>query len=211
VKVWEVKFSRAGEFEKVARAFDLTGHSSGVYSFSFSADSSRMATVSKDGTWKVFDTAVEFTKGQDPTVIMNGSYSWDSNLPSNITISPDGKVVALNQDKSLAFYSVLSGDSAGSLTDVHSESVSQVIFSSGSDLVFTSGDRHVRVFHNVPGMRIQIQVQCTVMFWVFRFLPGKRIHIQLQCTGMSGPFIMCPVRVFIFGYSDSVQACSGFA
>lgn len=25
VKVWEVKFSRSGEFEKVARAFDLTG------------------------------------------------------------------------------------------------------------------------------------------------------------------------------------------
>ena len=142
---------------------------------------------------------------QDPTVIMSGPYSWDSNLPSNITISPNGKVVALSQDKSLAFYSVLSGDSAGSLTDVHSEPVSQVIFSSGSDLVFTSGDRHVRVFHNVPGMRIQIQVQCTVMFWVFRFLPGKRIHIQLQCTGMYGPFIMCPVRVFIFGYSQ----CTG--
>jgi len=157
VKVWEVKFSRSGEFEKVARAFDLTGHTSGVYSFSFSADSSRMATVSKDGTWKVFDTAVEFTKGQDPTVIMSGSYSWDSNLPSNITISPDGKVVALSQDKSLAFYSVLTGSTAGTLTDVHTEQVTQVIFSSGSDLVFTSGDKHVRVFHNVPGMKIQIQ------------------------------------------------------
>ena len=29
-----------------------------------SADSGRMATVSKDGTWKVFDTAVEWGKGQ---------------------------------------------------------------------------------------------------------------------------------------------------
>ena len=70
VKVWEVKFSRLGEFEKVARAFDLV-------------------TVSKDGTWKVFDTAVEYTKGQDPTVIMSGSYIWDSNLFINITISPE--------------------------------------------------------------------------------------------------------------------------
>ena len=25
VKVWEVKFSRSGDFEKAARAFDLTG------------------------------------------------------------------------------------------------------------------------------------------------------------------------------------------
>lgn len=30
VKVWEVKLSRLGEFEKVARAFDLIGHSSGA-------------------------------------------------------------------------------------------------------------------------------------------------------------------------------------
>ena len=61
VKVWEVKFSRSGDFEKAARAFDLTGavsidllsmfknccsgHRSGVYSFAFSADSGKMATV----------------------------------------------------------------------------------------------------------------------------------------------------------------------
>jgi len=157
VKVWEVKFSRAGEFEKVSRAFDLTGHSSGVYSFSFSADSGRMATVSKDGTWKVFDTAVEFTKGQDPTVITSGSYSWDSSLPSSITISPDGAVVALSQDKNLEFYSVVTGESAGSMTGVHTEPVTQLAFTSDSQLVVTAGDRHVRVFHNVPGIRIKIQ------------------------------------------------------
>ena len=46
-----------------------------------------MVTVSKDGTWKVFDAAVKYTKGQDPTVIMSGSYIWDSNLFINITIS----------------------------------------------------------------------------------------------------------------------------
>jgi len=157
VKVWEVKFSRSGEFEKVARAFDLTGHSSGVYSFSFSADSGRMATVSKDGTWKVFDTAVEFAKGQDPTVIMSGSYPWDNNMPSKITISPDGAVVVLSHDKSLAFYSVLTGADAGTVTGVHTEPVSQTIFSSDSQLVLSAGDKHVKILHNVPGIRIKIQ------------------------------------------------------
>ena len=63
--MWEVKFSRLGEFEKVARAFDLTGRSSGVYSFIFSADSGKVVTVFKDDTWKVFDTAIEYTKGED--------------------------------------------------------------------------------------------------------------------------------------------------
>jgi len=157
VKVWEVKFSRSGEFEKVSRAFDLTGHSSGVYSFSFSADSSRVATVSKDGTWKVYDTAIEYTKGQDPTVIISGSYSWDPSHRSNISLSPDGKVVVLFHEKTLAFYSVLTGDCTGTIVDPHTEPLTQVVFSAGSDIVLTSGDKHVRVFHNVPGIKIQIQ------------------------------------------------------
>lgn len=42
----------------------ISGHTSGVYSFSFSSDSSKVATVSKDGTWKVFNTAIEYNKGQ---------------------------------------------------------------------------------------------------------------------------------------------------
>ena len=94
---------------------------------------------------------------------MSGSYPWDNNQPSNISISPDGKVVALSHDKSLAFYSVLTGLSAGTVTDVHTEPVTQVIFSADSDLVFTCGDRHVRVLHNVPGLRIKVQVSSSVV------------------------------------------------
>ncbi|KAG8252039.1 Transducin beta-like protein 2 [Homalodisca vitripennis] len=59
VKVWEVVFARTGEFKQVSRAFELAGHTSGVYDFSFSSDSTRMATVSKDGSWKVFNTNSE--------------------------------------------------------------------------------------------------------------------------------------------------------
>ena len=56
MKVWEVKFSKLGEFQQLSRVFELTGHSSGVYDVGFSADSSRMVTVSKDGTWRAFNT-----------------------------------------------------------------------------------------------------------------------------------------------------------
>ncbi len=41
VKVWEVCFAKSGEFKEVARAFDLKGHSAGVYFFDFSNDSRR--------------------------------------------------------------------------------------------------------------------------------------------------------------------------
>jgi len=157
VKVWEVKFSRSGDFEKAARAFDLTGHNSGVYSFAFSADSGRMATVSKDGTWKVFDTAIEFTRGQDAEVLMTGAYTWDPNSPSTISLSPNGLVVALAQDKALAFFSVSTGECAATINDVHNEPITSLIFDSSSTLLLTAGDKHVRVFHNVPGKIIQIK------------------------------------------------------
>lgn len=57
-KTWEVIFNKAGEFQEVKQISQLTlgGHTSGVYDIAFDVDSSHMATVSKDGTWRLFDT-----------------------------------------------------------------------------------------------------------------------------------------------------------
>lgn len=41
VKVWEVGFDKVGGYTGCKRAFELKGHSAGVYSFSFNSDSSR--------------------------------------------------------------------------------------------------------------------------------------------------------------------------
>ena len=54
--MWEVCFLKSGDFQEVKRAFELKGHSAGVHCFSFNNDSTRMASVSKDGTWKYWDT-----------------------------------------------------------------------------------------------------------------------------------------------------------
>lgn len=56
IKVWEVEFAKAGDFKQVTRAFELSGHNSGVYDFDFSADTSHIASVSKDGTFNLYDT-----------------------------------------------------------------------------------------------------------------------------------------------------------
>lgn len=54
--MWAVKFKGIGEYQKSVRAFELSGHTSGVYDIAFDQDTSHIATVSKDGTWKIFDT-----------------------------------------------------------------------------------------------------------------------------------------------------------
>ena len=41
VRVWEAVFDKTGGFREVIRAFELKGHSAGVYSFSFSEGSTR--------------------------------------------------------------------------------------------------------------------------------------------------------------------------
>jgi len=160
VKFWEVKFTRSGDFDKVTRAFHLSGHTSGVYNFSFSADCSKVATVSKDGSWKVFNIAIEYSKGQDADVIITGDYTGDgieSSKPSQIMISPNGKVVAIHQEKRVNLYSVLTGELVGSIQDPHTQPIVKVLFSADSEYLFTAGDKHIRIFHNVPGIQSNIQ------------------------------------------------------
>jgi len=157
VKVWEVKFSKSGEFEKIGKAFELPGHTSGVYSFAFSPDSTRMATISKDGTWKVYLTSIEYTKGEDASILMSGKFHGDSQHKSIIAISHLGQLVCVAQDKSIWFYSALTGELEGEIHDIHTEPITRVVFDGTGKYVLTSGDKHARVFYNVPGQKTHIQ------------------------------------------------------
>lgn len=56
VKVWEVKFNKSEGFEGVRRAFDLSGHKAGIFSCDINSDSTRMVSVSRDGTWRLYNT-----------------------------------------------------------------------------------------------------------------------------------------------------------
>lgn len=42
VKIWEVVFDKSDSFKEIRRAFELKGHSAGVYAFSFNSDSTRL-------------------------------------------------------------------------------------------------------------------------------------------------------------------------
>ena len=64
VKVWSIKFNKSGGFEKAQRAFELTGHTSGIYHFTWRNDSARVATISKDGTWRLYNVEVDLHLGK---------------------------------------------------------------------------------------------------------------------------------------------------
>ncbi|XP_077150634.1 transducin beta-like protein 2 [Ranitomeya variabilis] len=154
VKVWEICFGKSGEFREASRAFELTGHSAGVCGFAFSNDSSRMASVSKDGTWKLWKTDVEYKKQQDPYLLFTGK--WAGKEPCRIALSPDGRVVAIASVCDITVYNAQTGDVEEEFKSVHGDVISDLAFDINNRFLVSTGDRVIRVFHNSAGYRAAI-------------------------------------------------------
>ncbi|XP_051155459.1 transducin beta-like protein 2 isoform X3 [Leptopilina boulardi] len=155
VKVWEVGFTKSGEFKQVSKAFNLAGHSSGVYDFGFSADTSYMATVSKDGTYRFYDTKIEFEKGEDPRILVNGS--WESASTANLALSPNGEVLAIAHGSSLSFYCTVTGAFDTTIDDIFNGPITCLAFDAAGEYLLVAGDRHIKIFRNIPGYRATIE------------------------------------------------------
>ncbi|KAJ8042997.1 Transducin beta-like protein 2 [Holothuria leucospilota] len=154
VKVMEVVFDKSGNFKEVKRAMDLKGHKASVYSFCFNLDSTRVATVSKDGTWKLWDTNVEYHKNQDPYLLYTGSHNFT--IHSLIALSCDGHTVAIACGLSVSVYNTQNGEEEERFNDVHTAEITKIGFDPSGRYLVTAGDKHLRVFHNVVGYRANI-------------------------------------------------------
>uniref|UniRef100_A0A8C3SFC8 Transducin beta like 2 n=2 Tax=Chelydra serpentina TaxID=8475 RepID=A0A8C3SFC8_CHESE len=155
VKIWEVCFGKGGDFQEVTRAFELKGHTAGMYSFSFSNDSRRMVTVSKDGTWKLWDTDVEYKKQQDPYLLLTGKC--EVMEPCRIALSPDARVLAISSSTSITVYNTRRGEKEEHFVNVHGEYITDLAFDVNSRYLVSCGDRAIRVFHNTAGYRAVVE------------------------------------------------------
>lgn len=155
VKVWEVCFSKNGDFREVTRAFELKGHTAGVQCFSFSNDSRRMATVSKDGTWKFWDTDVDYKKQQDPYLLLTAQCAVPE--PFRIALSPDGRTVAVAGSTDIVVYNTRRGEEEERFLGVHSQRIADLAFDTTGRYVVSCGDRAIRVFHNTAGHRAVVE------------------------------------------------------
>ncbi|KAF5270605.1 hypothetical protein FQA39_LY01343 [Lamprigera yunnana] len=156
VKVWEVVFNKNGEFQEVKRVYDLTGHTSVVYDVAFDVDTSHIASVSKDGTWKVFDTKVDYKRGEDPRLQITGKYKNNGN-GAKIALSPNAEVVAIATSSSISFFSTTTGELHNTIENIFNGNITSIMFDSTGKLVLVSGDKHIRVFHNVTGYHCEIE------------------------------------------------------
>nr|XP_012221648.1 PREDICTED: transducin beta-like protein 2 [Linepithema humile] len=155
VNVWEVVFSKSGEFKQVAKAFDLAGHTSGVHDFGFSACTSHMATVSKDGTYRFYDTKIEFDKGEDPHVLMTGT--WSNTTPASLALSPNAEVLVIAHGSSISLYSTITGVLDSTIEDIFLGPITCLAFDTVGKYLLVAGNKHIKIFHNIPGYRTAIE------------------------------------------------------
>merc|ERR1712038_1088990 len=156
VRVWEVIFDKGGGYKEVSRAFELKGHSAGVHSFAFSEGSVRMATVSKDGTWKLWDTNIEYNKGQDPYLITTGKHS-NTGAHCLIALSPDGRSVAIATGADISLYDAVTAELAATFENAHPCAVTRLRFDNQSKYLVSCGGKLINVFYNVVGYRAAIR------------------------------------------------------
>ncbi|XP_075978394.1 transducin beta-like protein 2 isoform X2 [Anticarsia gemmatalis] len=159
VKVMEVCFTKNGEFKQVTKAYELTGHSSGVYDVAFDVDTSHIATISKDGTWKLYHTKIDYVRGESPHVLETGTYTQSAN-PPHIALSPNAEVLAVSVDSSVEFYDTYTGKLYDTVENVYSGLINYMKFDASNKYLFVCGDRAVRVLHNVCGYQTTID-SCT--------------------------------------------------
>jgi len=175
VKVWEVVFDKTGTFKEVKRAFELSGHSAGVYSFDFNNDSSRMASVSKDNTWKYWNTDVQYSFGQDAKLLFTGTLSFPC---IHVALSPDGRTVAVASSSTIVFWDACNGTEEDTLEGVHPEAISKLGFDISGRHLVSSGGKHMQVYYNVPGYKATIadlegKIKSTTK-------PGMKERLELQ-------------------------------
>ncbi|XP_064323735.1 transducin beta-like protein 2 isoform X1 [Phalacrocorax carbo] len=178
VKVWEVCFGKNGDFREVARAFELKGHTAGVHCFSFSNDSRRMATVSKDGTWKFWDTDVEYKKQQDPYLLLTGKC--EVTEPCRIALSPDARVVAISSGTDIVVYNTRRGEEEERFLGVHGRCIMDLAFDTNSRYLVSCGDRAIRVFHNAAGHRAVVEEMETMLKKTANKATRERLEQQIS-------------------------------
>lgn len=114
-----------------------------------------MATVSKDGTWKFWDTDVEYKKQQDPHLLLTGQCAVLE--PCRIALSPDSRTVAVASGMDIVVYNTRRGEEEERFLGVHSHCITDLAFDTTGRYVVSCGDRAIRVLHNTAGHRAVVE------------------------------------------------------
>ncbi|MBD2525150.1 HEAT repeat domain-containing protein [Nostoc sp. FACHB-133] len=145
----------------------LKGHSSYVYSVSFSPDGKILASASADKTVKLWNT----TTGKEIKTLTG-----HTDTVYDISFSPDGKMLAsASADKTVKLWDTSTGKEIKTLTG-HTDTVYDISFSpDGKMLASASSDKTVRLWDTSTGKEIKTLTGHTNAVYGIRFSPDGKM------------------------------------
>jgi len=148
VRIWEIKYNKeTHDFEGINKVMELKGHKSAIFCVDISQNSSRVATTSKDGTWKLWKTDVRYQIGADPECLLTIQAEDHSKPFELIAFSTDSKTIAVTSGNHLYFYN-MAGKLIESLETEHSGPIISLSWAPNSKTVVTGGDNNAYVWKN---------------------------------------------------------------
>jgi len=155
VKIWQlVNNKETQKFERVEHIMSLKGHQRGTTCVAFGPNNETAATISFDGTWRLWNINVQYKLQEDPKVLYEGVLNpagLGADDQSQIAISPvltsDKRIIiALTFNSDIRFY-----DNTGKLLvtieNAHRDFIKRITFTpQGTHLVSTGGDKSVKVW-----------------------------------------------------------------
>jgi len=182
VKLWHVQFKN-NEFKQVARAFELKGHKAGVHSFSFTLDSKRMASASKDGTWKIWDIDVKYAQGQDAYLLQTGSFVFTEGVPMHVALAPDALTLALAVGTNVRLYNAHTAECEEQVDEFHQDNISALRWYADSRQLVSSAGRSLHVWHNPVGARASLlELKSNLLKLKSESLMRNRVLQQIEET-----------------------------
>ncbi|KAG0498828.1 hypothetical protein HPP92_003519 [Vanilla planifolia] len=131
VKVWEIIYSKDGSVKEVLKVMMLKGHKSAVTCLCFTPSSEQIITASKDGTIRLWNINVRYHLDEDPKTlklfkIPLKDAKGRTSLYERMSISPDGKILAVTSGPILQWLCAESGEVLDTADKSHEDDISGI-------------------------------------------------------------------------------------
>jgi WD40 repeat protein len=108
--VYEVDFSSTNVFRAIKKVMILKGHSREIVHFAFSLDAVSMATVARDGSWRVHSIDVRYKDQEEPRLIASGTFQGIDPESGRCFLSCNGKLLGVYDETNVQLISVVTGE-----------------------------------------------------------------------------------------------------
>jgi WD40 repeat protein len=149
VRIWKVIVTKEGVLTGVAdRAFThLRGHSNLIHWVTFTSDSKRMLTTSKDKTWKLWDIDVNFQLDEAPKLITTQKHPQDGEYTRLAISSDDTYFAAITDNNTIHIWDLKSEKIVETIESAHYGPITDMAwFPKDPKLVTAGHDGYIRIF-----------------------------------------------------------------